>query len=165
MVSQSSNTTNTSNEPVRVEEPPEPFTHQQYKNIESFEDAVNLVKSTLGGETVARSQDLGDGFTLLSTEDKDKLVGQPFLILHYRFVSSDKVPNARYATCRVVTQQGNKYILNDGSTGICQQLINLDNDGHDGPVWAARGLRKSTYQNEHTTEGVTYYLDTSDPDQ
>lgn len=138
---------------------PQQFTDEQYRNVESFQDALNLVQSSMGAAIDA--SDLGNGFALLATDQKQQLVGVPFIIMDYTFNPSSKSKNGEFATAHVVTETGNKYILNDGSTGIYQQLKNLAQTGKVTGVLCKHGLRKSEYENEWTAEGVTYYIDTS----
>jgi hypothetical protein len=137
------------------------------RNITSFDDAVRLVEET-HGPIVSADEELGDGFTLLSTEDKDLLIGLPMLLMAWRFNDGDA---GRFVSIRVLVQNRDKsvsrYIFNDGSTGICEQLAKFQlRTGRAGGLKVQNGLRRSDYLYEDPTTGEqrpasTYYLDTS----
>jgi hypothetical protein len=124
-----------------------------------------------------------DGIKSLDIVDnKDKLIGVPFLIVQWRFNESEKYKNddgtnGSFVSAEVMLQDGTLLVLNDGSTGIARQLRELSDRriaaGHAMP-YAGRavnkGLRKSEYDIPvekvvggkivtEDTHGVTYYLD------
>lgn len=123
------------------------------------------------GAEVESFADYGSGFTILA--NKDRLLDTRFIILEWRFTTSAKY-SSEFASAAVVTENAEKYILNDGGTGICAQLRAITDEriktGRPNPQMALRvdgGLRKSVYQQEYTDEktgevltreATTYYL-------
>lgn len=152
------------------------------RGIQSYDDAVAAVTAEYGG--VADIADfLGNGFTVLATSDKGKLVGVPLILLEWRFNSGDQ---GLFVSATAVTQDGARLIINDGSTGIYSQLRDLtDEDGRFGGLRVPKGLRASEYdtcaecgrprrkddavcandkcqdESDRRSRGTTYYLDTS----
>lgn len=137
------------------------FLDDDLRAITSFDDAVKL----LGDTPITDSADLGNGFTVLRKNDKRRLVGVPFLILSVDFLPGDFGKD--FASMMIVTKGGEKLIVNDGSTGIADQLLQL-RARINGPmrgIVCKHGLRVSDYEYEDT-DGMripasTYYLDTS----
>lgn len=141
----------------------------QYRELTSFDDALALAQAQYGNIEAASSA-IGDGFELLSTDQKQQLVGVPLLILSFSFAKSEVGDKGEFVTARVVTQAGRKAVLNDGSTGVYQQLKDYQREtGRDGGLLVQRGLRKSEYTYEETqSDGTTrtkpastYYIDTA----
>ncbi len=131
------------------------------RHIESFDDAMALVESTYG-EIMTADSELGDGFSLL--KEKDVLIGVPCLFLSWSFSEGDF--SEEFVSCRLVTKDGAKYVLNDGGTGIRAQLraFSDSHGGRMGGLLSRRGLRKSEYEFENDKgkmeKGTTYYVDT-----
>lgn len=110
--------------------------------------------------------DYGTGFAIL--KNKDTLVEVPFFILEWRFNESE-FSDVDFVSAMVMTKNGDKFVLNDGSTGIATQLatvtaIRKDN-GHSHPqagLMVKNGLRKSVYQyvdnDGKPRPATTYYL-------
>lgn len=147
---------------------------EQLKAIQNFDDVKRLA-AELNNDIVS-STELGDGFALLDTKDKDRLIGLPIMVIGWNFSMGDM---GEFVTARVLAQEANgtfsKYIINDGSTGIYDQLKRISQlNPNAGIVTAIRGLRKSEYfvpvevTDEQTGEtstvqkkSTTYYIDTS----
>lgn len=89
-----------------------------YAEIKSFDDAL-LALSESGVEAEIIS-DYGDGFLLLPTTDKGSLLKVPFVIMEGTF-RVDKETDREYLSLRIVTQDGRKLIVNDGSVGMYEQ--------------------------------------------
>jgi hypothetical protein len=143
-----------------VSSTPRMFTTDELRGISNFDDALNLATAHAGTEIPLASETLGDGFALLESGEKDRLIGTDMILLDWTFSKGDF--DAEFVSVRLVTRDGSRYIVNDGGTGICAQLRDYtDRSGVTGILRVERGLRKSTYQNEYTQNGVTYYLDTS----
>lgn len=139
------------------------------RSIKSAAD-VQALFDRVGAEAESFA-DYGSGFTILTS--KDRLVGVRFVILEWRFTPSAKY-GSDFASMAVVTESGEKWIVNDGSTGICSQLRAITDErivnGRPNPQMALRvdgGLRKSTYSQEYTDEktgelktreAATFYL-------
>lgn len=155
------------------------FSDDVLRGITTIEEAMALVAETYGGITHVDELELGNGFRLLG-EDKDRLIGVPFVILTFGFNEGDF---GEFASVLLVTDRSDRIILNDGSTGIYEQLLDiLKNSGKTGGIFFPHGLRKSTYDTckecgrprkpsatectcgdttERRSTGKTYYLDTS----
>ena len=145
------------------------YSDEELLSVQSFEDAYRLAAQYYGEENLVRADEtIGNGFRLLA--DKDTLIDTPFIALGWRFNPGDY---GEFCTMMVVTEDGRKFIVNDGSTGICQQLATYTNaTGRHGGMLVALGLTRSDYEYEdHSmldSEGNptkrpahTYYLNTS----
>lgn len=97
----------------------EGFTDDELRRVTSFEDAFKLAQQVYG-EVSDVSEELGNGFTLIS--NKGKLVGVPFIVLSCGFNEGDY---GDYVTVAAVTKSGDKYIFNDGSSGVFSQMFEL----------------------------------------
>lgn len=137
------------------------------RNIASFDDAMALTTTILGAEPVDAADEIGNGFTVLPTDEKARLVGVPFIILSVDFAQGNNGP---YASTMIVTKEGERLILNDGSTGIYAQLDEwCVKSSRVGGLMVA-GLRRSEYKRSDpeamrvkaesgtVLRGVTFYL-------
>ena len=86
--------------------------------IKSAQDAFDVLAEM--GATVDDFNDYGNGFALL--KDKSQLAGKTFVIIQWKFNPGDY---GDFVSAAVVTEAGEKLVLNDGSTGICDQLIGV----------------------------------------
>lgn len=156
------------------------YTDEQLREASSFEDFVNLAKEQY--DTIDQASDvLGDGFALLKEDGKARLVGVPILFMSWAFYKGDYGSN--FVAARIVVRNpdggASKYIINDGSTGICDTLAAYTkNTGKTGALFARNGLRVSEYvycaqcgtvvdplidhahQPDHK-KASTFYIDTS----
>ena len=111
---------------------------------------------------IMSSVELGSGWTVLPTDQKSRLIGVPIIVLDWTFNDGD---NGEFVSARVLTKQNERLVLNDGSTGICQQLRDLEMREETRAVFCKRGLRVSEYEYEapdgSKRPAKTYYLDTS----
>lgn len=134
------------------------------KGITSFEDALTLLAETYGEESiVVASEVLGDGFAVLDSKNKNTLIGVAFVLVNWDFSVGD---NGEYVVARIVTADGRKLVMIDGSTGICKQLQSYSaNTGKYAGMVVKNGLRQSTYDytddKGETKSATTYYLDVS----
>lgn len=130
--------------------------------LSSFADALSLIEATYGNDAlVVASEVLGDGFAML--ENKDKLVGELFVFISWDFHLGD---HGEFVAARVMTQDGKKYIVIDGSTGICKTLSEYtEKTGKKVGMVCQKGLRRSdyTYTDENGVDkpATTYYIDTA----
>lgn len=133
------------------------------RSIKSVDDAFSLLDSLAGVESF---DDYGTGFEIL--DNKNRLVDNPFMIVEWRFTPSREY-GGEFVSCAVVTKGGEKFIVNDGSTGICRQLRRVTDErvksGRRAPqtgLLVSRGLRRSdyTYTDDKGEEKAasTYYL-------
>lgn len=123
--------------------------------IQSFSDAMQVLKDA--GIEVHSTEEFGDGFKLV---DKDTLVKVPFVILGIRFADGDF--DTDFAILHVVTEDGRKCIITDGSTGIRAQAKRYAERGITSGLLVPNGLVRSDYEyiNEKgkSTPATTYYL-------
>lgn len=105
------------------------------------------------GLIVADVADFDDSAWGPTIDDKDKLLGTPFLIAEAKFHQGDFGP---FVACLCVNEHGEKFVFTDGSTGVYRQMENIS-DKHNGPVFAPRGLRRSDYEKDGRA-ARTYYL-------
>lgn len=138
---------------------------EAYAGITSFEDALAIVQDVFGGEVVD-SADLGDGFALV--EDKMALIKVPFIILAANFSEGDYRREdgtmGTFVSCRIVTEDGRKLVLNDGGSGIhdqIQMLWAMKPETQGKPIVCRNGLRVSEYDHPQHGLAKTFYLDTS----
>ncbi len=140
------------------------YDDEALRAIESFDDAMALAIQTVGDIETADSA-LGNGFALL--DNKATLVGAPSMFLSWTFNNGDF---GEFVSAHVVARNesggGRKVIINDGSTGIYQQLRDYtDRTGRQGGLFVRKGLRQSVY--DYTDDkgnkrpATTFYLDTS----
>lgn len=133
------------------------ITDDALASIKSFDDAVALLNAQFGTESAESISDYGTGFTLIT--DKNVLIGIPFLIVQWRFNEGDY--SSEFVSAELVTQAGDKIILNDGSTGIYRQLRGVTDQrikaGKTANAYAGlavpKGLTRTDYWfNEDTKE-------------
>lgn len=135
------------------------ITTGEYAGIASFEDAIALLEQH--GATILDSAELGDGFSVIAKDEKNRLIGVPFVIMQAVQTEGD---HGTFVSLRIVTKNGEKLVLNDGSTGICEQLITLweqKPETKGKPFLCRHGLRVSEYDHPQYGPSKTYYLDTS----
>lgn len=112
------------------------------RGITSFEDAVKLAADVWGGITTA-GEHIGNGFSVVPKDQKSRLIGVGFVILAMKFHEGD---HGEYVSMLLVTANGDRLILNDGSTGIYYQARDLvDVTGKSGGFSVSDGLRLSEY--------------------
>ena len=142
------------------------FTDGILASMDTWDEALHVFEvSGIGVESI---EDYGTGFKLLN--DKSRLVGVPLLVIEWRFTASKKYTNdagepTEFVSAMVITKHGDRYIVNDGSTGIAAQLRMVQDQrtgkGHPNPqagLLVPEGLKRSEYTNEAGVPGVTYYL-------
>ena len=134
------------------------FTEAALADINSFADVMKVT-----GNVVNISDVLGNGFSVV--DDKTVLIGQEFIVVKYAEHMSETT-GGLFATMHVITAKNEKLIVNDGSTGIRAQLLELaETQGTVCPLYVPRGLRVSnfTYKDEKTgteKKAATFYLNT-----
>lgn len=157
------------------------FDKDQRSAIETWDDALRLAMEEFGTILNIADTSLGDGFRVASEDDKRRLIGVPLLLLEWRWVDGDF---GDYVSVAAIAQgdNGTKWIINDGSTGIREQVREIETKyGVNGGVMVRNGLRVSDYNtdletgeplskkewieankaNKKTGKGHTFYLDTS----
>lgn len=152
------------------------------RDIDAHTNAfVNLkdIEAWFGDKGVDLWDNTTDQIKSLDTVHKDELIGKPLAILQWRFNESQTFTNpdgspglfvSAEVAYQVETPEGMRLrtaVINDGSTGICKQLLEITNSRRAAGVanvmegrGVSRGLRKSTYNLEDGSgQGTTYYLD------
>lgn len=152
-------------------------TDDMLAEIQSFDDAMRVVNDVFGGEVVEADKTMGTGFGV--AEDKAQYIGVPLMVLRADRNKSDKGAVGRFWSLTAVTKDGKKVILNDGGTGIGEQMDALlakhpalfdvtgtpESDEYRvqmvRPLLVKKGLRVSHYTHPEHGASTTYYLDTS----
>lgn len=149
------------------------------KDLKNWEDVRAYFADQ--GITVSAGEEVSDGYERVAESDKRKFVGTPFIIIDFVPLEGDQGP---YATIRLMTAEGGRYRMADGSAGIYTQLMDIAEQrraaGHPAPTQAIAvkgGLRVSEYYIHKETQmviprtaiadvpedkrqlGRTYYLD------
>lgn len=147
---------------------PDSYKPDTLRSITTWDQALEAAMQAFGQPVAVAHEELGDGFAVLPTDKKDRLIGVPLFLMEWRFADGD---NGRFVSIRAVAQNEDapgvrKYIINDGSTGICQQLAEYqEQTGRTGGLMVRNGLRRSdyTYTNDNGEDKAasTFYLDTS----
>jgi hypothetical protein len=125
-------------------------------------DFGTMLKTLFDSGDIVSSTELGNGWGLLSSKEKARLVGVPLLILSWRVNDGD---NGEFVSLQVVTNS-ERLIVNDGSTGIRDQIKALAEEGETRAIYCKHGLRRSDYtytdpKTKEEKEATTFYLDTS----
>lgn len=142
----------------------ESFDTADLRSLSSFDDAMRLFQDA-GIPVADAAEAIGDGFEML--EDKDILVKQPFIMIQWAFTPGDF--GEEYLIARVMTADGKKFVVTDGSTGLCRQVREFEQEyGAQRGLVCKRGLRKSEYflaedgtpslTDTGNGKGSTYYL-------
>jgi hypothetical protein len=147
----------------------------ELRGIESFDDAFRAATVVVpDGNVVDASQELGNGFTLLDKSQKRQLIGRETIFVQWDFHESDTVFRADedgtkipaefvsvQAVCKAGKNGAEKFIFNDGSTGIYRMLKEYtERTGRQGGLYAKKGLRVSEYDGPEG-RAETFYIDTS----
>lgn len=156
------------------------FDEDALRSIKDFDQAIALVHQA-HGPIESASDELGDGFAILSDEDKRRLVGVPLLFMEWDFYDGDF--GSKFVAIRVVARNPDggvsKYIVNDGSTGVCEMLARYQvKTGKTGGLLCHKGFRASDYtyceacgevvnpqydavHAKNHKKATTFYIDTS----
>lgn len=140
----------------------ERFSDSELRSVDSFEIALALAEATYG-DTIEASDVIGSGFVML--DNKDRLIGERFIILHMSFPASqtfrdkDTGEFAHFVAAMIVTERNERLVLVDGGAGIYSQLDEwYVRTGRSGGL-IVRGLRKSEYDlPDGSGKGITHYL-------
>jgi len=118
------------------------FDDDDMRAIQSIEDAARLVAAEFGTDSIASIADeLGSGAEIL--EDKSKLVGERLFLTEWRFNVGDNGP---FVSAAAITGRGDKFIINDGSSGIFSQLDKYTvRTGKTFGLMVPKGLRVSVF--------------------
>lgn len=122
------------------------FTDDDLRSLTTFDQALALTEQT-HGEVVDAERELGNGFRVLDSRDKMKLVGVPILLMDWTFNDGNfgKFVSVYLASRNEDGSMG-RWILNDGSTGIATMLAEYtQKTDRRGGLIVRGGLRFSEY--------------------
>lgn len=144
------------------------LTDEQLNSLKTVDDAIKA----LGASSVDDLDWDSSAYTLLA--DKAQLVGKKFLAVQWKFHDSAEYVGSQFVSVYVITADTingeNRFIFNDGSTGVCAQLAALtakrESENHATPYGGALikgGLKLSEYDRVDAAgkslgKGKTYYL-------
>lgn len=112
------------------------------KGIDFIPDSWQDVAEFFEGEVIEFQ---GSPYTVVK---KDALVEVPFMITDVRFYESKQYDSEAVAIC-CITEDGQKLVFNDGSTGVFQQVKHMvATSKRKAGILCSNGLRKSTYKVE-----------------
>lgn len=153
------------------------YTEEELRHLADWDEAMRLATFVTGEAPLMASEEMGDGFALIDGDKgKATLVDVPFVLLEWTFRDGDF---GTYVSARGMTKTGVKFILNDGSTGIAEQLAKLTKDKQrTSNLVVGKGLRVSEYPTDADGQpldrktakehpdlvkgtGRTFYLNTS----
>jgi len=151
--------------PAKDQVAPRELTNDVLRGITTADEAMRLIAEINQSAPIQIGEVLGNGFEVLPNERKNQLESEPFVIIDWRFYKGEKGPGMVVALM-IVTKAGRKLIINDGSTGIRDQVTELDKSGVRAPVVVPNGLKSSNYDYTNPDTGevsraTTFYLDTS----
>jgi hypothetical protein len=132
------------------------FTREELKQL-SFSDLTAQLGVQTAGEELGKDQ---FGPIL---ENKEALAGVPLVIVAWEFHDGSM---GNFVSMYVLTKDERRFIVNDGSTGIHDQLKTLtDEQGVNSMLVCEKGFRVSRYQVENPKTGAmldaeTWYIDT-----
>ena len=138
------------------------FQDKDLAAIGSLQDALDALAGI--GATVDNFNEYGNGFSIL--RDKSQIAGKPFVALQWKFHQGTY---GEFVSALIVTEAGEKAVLNDGSVGICEQLRMVTESrirngvaNHQSGLIVRNGLRRSdySYTDEKGNEipATTWYL-------
>ncbi|MCA9340351.1 MAG: hypothetical protein KDA17_05545 [Candidatus Saccharibacteria bacterium] len=137
------------------------FTESDLTAIKSFNDVGAFLKQE--GILTDSLKDYGNGFEVL--DNKASLIDVTFVILDYRFSKGD---NGEFVSLTVVTKDNRKLIVNDGSTGVRDQIKAIAQQRLERgipdkrPIMVEHGLKGSTYQ-RNDADGNKMFNDDGSP--
>lgn len=139
--------------------------------VASFQEALQTA-AQVTGFTQADLVYQASAYPLL--ENKDALIGVPFIIMEAKFSESKKYKNAdgvgnRFVILYVVTEQDEKWTVTDGSTGIAADIERLITEREEKglmpsnqAILVKNGLTRSDYEytdeKGNVSDASTYYL-------
>lgn len=142
------------------------YSREALAEIDSFDAALAMATEQYG-PVVDAADVLGDGFALLDSNSKSMLEGIPLILMEWNFRDGDF--GKPFVSVRVVAKHPNgsmgRYIVNDGSTGIAEQLAEYTKrHGRYGGLVVSKGFLRSDYDVEidgKKSRATTWYLNLS----
>lgn len=134
------------------------FNREQLGAIDSFDAAIALATAEFG-DIVLADAEVGDGFKVATDSDKrTTLSGSPLLLLDWSFRESE---TGEWVLIHAVQRSDDggvtKWVITDGSTGLCRELKEYEEKtGREGGMLVRNGLRVSDYYiDPETGTGLT----------
>lgn len=93
-----------------------------FSQVRSMDDALAMLNAA--GIIAENITEYGDGFILLPSEEKHTLKNVPFIVLDGGS-RTDAATGRDYFSFRIVTNDGRKLIVNDGSAGLARQASEI----------------------------------------
>lgn len=124
-------------------------TEPMLDEIESFDEAMNAIAEAGLAVHVINTTEL--------VEDKDTLIGKPFLITAWR--ENQDGDYGSFVSVMAITQDDRRIVFNDGSTGIRLQLQELALKGIASRILCKDGLRRSDFRFDEKTGDIVKRTD------
>lgn len=119
------------------------FDVETLRAMSSLDDALAALQGA--GIAVTDMSEYGDGFEMLDDKDKRQLVGVPFIIIDATESEGDY--GKTFVVVSLMTRDGRKVRLTDGSTGIRDQVVRDIGGVDKAPgITVMHGLRASDYR-------------------
>lgn len=131
---------------TKAVQPVREFSDDDLRNIQSIDDALELMREVYGAENVfTADQVIGNGFRVLAGREKDRLIGVGLAFVKWNINPSRYNANEWFVSAMVVTEAREKFIIND-SGGISKQLTEItETTGRSGGMIARHGLTRSDF--------------------
>lgn len=137
------------------------FSDDAIRDLSTFADIAALFPDGI----IDGAQELGNGFSILDSDDKGQLCNVPLVLIEWRFSDGNMGEFVSILTAQL-SETGDivrRVIVNDGGTGIYQQLKEFTSrTGRSAGMVLRKGLRESKYEYEDSDgvkrPAVTYYL-------
>jgi hypothetical protein len=144
-----------------------PWSVEDLQKVDDFDAVLAMVEEAYG-DVVDATAELGDGFRVLTREEKERMVGIPLVLMHWKFSESDYQrpdTDSYFVIVRCAAKHRNapmgKYVITDGGTGLARQLLEYtQRTGRQGGLVLRKGLLRSDYDTENGP-ATTMYLDVS----
>lgn len=127
---------------------------QSVTNWGTYLEQAQLTQSDI----LQAAEVLGDGFTVYSGPDRERLVNVPMLIVDWNFFDSDYGDGGQAVYVRAITRDGKKVAFTDGSKGVCAKLAQFTQTSgkNVGPI-ICNGLTKREFDVD-TPDGKTVHV-------
>lgn len=130
------------------------FTESQLKDM-SYAELVSQMGVANADDALGEDQ-FGP---IMDKATKNRLVGVPMLLLKWEFHKGVGA-GGEFVSAYVLTQTKERYIINDGGTGIHDQLkAYTERTGRNAMLQCERGLSRSDYDHPEFGPSTTYYID------
>lgn len=132
-----------------------------WSGVDSFDAAIQALQDAgIEAEVIT---EYGDGFILLPSKEKSTLNGVAFVIVDGVF-RVDRETGRDYLSLRIITADGRKLVVNDGSVGLyvqAEQIARKRKSGQLAGLVVSQGLTGGEYTtvvDGETVKAATYYF-------